>query len=179
MSIRWRSQSEIQLHTSMVRPFSVTRESSIEIERGREKTVVLQLVIISVKVVLTIPLNCCDWMYRIFFYWNNLNFWHLNCLKKKKRNVECCEWTVPFIFSLSKHMTVCLEIWNTNQGCILRLLLRVLKNFLHGLLSYETEVIYLRVWFKGHQKRQNIWHFPSKWIFCCYFEKTPYGSYVT
>lgn len=41
-------------------------------------------------------------------------------------------------------MTVCLEIWNTNQGCILRLLLRVLKNFLHGLLSYETEVIYLR-----------------------------------
>lgn len=103
MSIRWRSQSEIQLHTSMVRPFSMTRESSIEIERGREKTVVLQLVIISVKVVLTIPLTCCDWMYRIFFYWNNLNFWHLNCLKKKKRNVECCEWTVPFIFSLSKH----------------------------------------------------------------------------
>lgn len=179
MSIRWRSQSKIQLHTSMVRPFSVTRESSIEIERGREKTVVLQLVIISVKVVLTIPLNCCDWMYRIFFYWNNLNFWHLNCLKKKKGMLNVVNEQCLLFFFSPNIMTVCLEIWNTNQGCILRLLLRVLKNFLHGLLSYETEVIYLRVWFKGHQKHQNIWHFPSKWIFCCYFEKTPYGSYVT
>lgn len=46
-------------------------------------------------------------------------------------------------FFLSKHMTVGLETWNTNQGCILPLLLRVLKNFLHGLLFYGTEVIYL------------------------------------
>lgn len=46
-------------------------------------------------------------------------------------------------FFLSKHMTVGLETWNTNQGCILRLLLRVLKNFLHGLLFHGTEVIYL------------------------------------
>lgn len=144
MSIRWRSQSEIQLHTSMVSPFSVTRESSIEIERGREKTVVLQLVIISVKVVLTIPLNCCDWMYRIFFYWNNLNFWHLNCLKKKKGMLNVVNEQCLLFFFSPNIMTVCLEIWNTNQGCILRLLLRVLKNFLHGLLSYETEVIYLR-----------------------------------
>lgn len=134
--------------------------------------------------------NCCvaignhfckgcinHWMYRIFFYWNN--FWHLNCLKKKKGMLNVVnEQCLLFFFSLNI-TTVCLEIWNTNQGCILRLLLRVLKNFLHGLLSYETEVIYLRVWFKGHQKRQNIWHFPSKWNFCCYFEKTPHGSYVT
>lgn len=34
------------------------------------------------------------------------------------------------VFFLSKHTTVCLETWNTNQGCILWLLLRVLKNFL-------------------------------------------------